>query len=87
MAGWRYINHCVAAQRRITAIHPQPYPIGCILCETWERGQIAVCDACPDVEFCLDRSKRLLFSVNLLNLLSLWTFVYHIIQPNGNWSC
>ena len=25
--GWRDINHCVAAQRRIRAIHPQPYPI------------------------------------------------------------
>jgi hypothetical protein len=25
--GWRDINHCVAAQRRIRAIHVQPYPI------------------------------------------------------------
>jgi len=25
--GWRDINHCVAAQRRIRAIHAQPYPI------------------------------------------------------------
>ncbi len=27
VAGWRDINHCVAAQRQIRAIHPQPYPI------------------------------------------------------------
>jgi hypothetical protein len=27
VAGWRDINHCVAAQRRIRAIHAHPYPI------------------------------------------------------------
>ncbi len=27
VVGWRDINHCVAAQRRIRAIHAQPYPI------------------------------------------------------------
>ena len=27
LSGWRDINHCVAAQRRIRAIHAQPYPI------------------------------------------------------------
>ena len=26
VVGWRDINHCVAAQRQIRAIHPQPYP-------------------------------------------------------------
>ena len=67
VAGWRDINHCVAAQLRIRAIHPQPYPIMRIPCETWERGQIAELVARPDMEFCLDRSKRLLFSVNLLS--------------------
>ena len=34
--------------------------------ETWERGQISVLVARPDVVSCLDHSKRLLFSVNLL---------------------
>jgi hypothetical protein len=27
VAGWRDINHCVAAQLQIRAIHAQPYPI------------------------------------------------------------
>ena len=64
---WHDIHHCVTAQRRIRAIHPQPYPIGRISCKTWERGQIAQLVACPDVMCCLDRSKRLLFSFNLLS--------------------
>ena len=67
VSGWRDINHCVTAQRRIRAIHPQPYPIMRILCETWERGQITELVACPDVVCCLDRLNCLLFSVNLLS--------------------
>ncbi len=27
VAGWSDIDHCVAAQRQIRAIHVQPYPI------------------------------------------------------------
>ena len=27
VTGWQDIYHCVAAQRQIRAIHPQPYPI------------------------------------------------------------
>ena len=27
LTGWQDIHHCVAAQCRIRAIHPQPYPI------------------------------------------------------------
>ncbi len=27
VSGWRDINHCVAEQRQIQAIHDQPYPI------------------------------------------------------------
>ena len=49
VAGWRDINHCVAAQRRIRAIHPQPRPIMGIPCETWELGQIAELVAHPDI--------------------------------------
>ena len=30
VASWHDINHCVAAQRQIRAIHFQPYPIMCI---------------------------------------------------------
>ena len=88
MAGWRDINHCAAAQRRIRAIHPQPYPIMCIPCETWERGQIAELVACPDVVCCLDRSKRLLFSVNLLSRFSLLDIMCISYNPAKlNWSC
>ena len=85
MTGWRYIHHCGAAQRRIRAIHPQPYPIGRILCKTWERGQIAELVACPDVECCLDRLKRLLFSVDLLrrfNLLDIMCISYNPAKLN-----
>ncbi len=67
VADWSDINHCVAAQHQIRAIHHQPYPIGRILCKTWEWGQIAELVACPDVVWCLDRLKRLLFSINLLS--------------------
>ena len=45
---WQDICHCVATQRRIKAIHPQPHPIMHILCETWERGQITELVARPD---------------------------------------
>ena len=41
VAGWRNINHCVAAQLQIRAIHVQTFPIMGIPCETWELGQIA----------------------------------------------
>ena len=68
---WKDIYLCVAAQRRIRVIHPQPYPIGRISCETWESGQIAELVACPDVVCCLDSSKCLLFSVNFLSRFSL----------------
>ena len=47
--GWPDINHCIASQRQIRAIHPQPYPIGRIPCKMWERGQVPVRDARPDV--------------------------------------
>ena len=49
VAGWGDINHCVAAQRPIRAIHVQPYPIMRILCETWELDQIVELVARPDV--------------------------------------
>jgi len=49
VAGWRDINHCVAAQCLIRAIHPQTYPIMRTPCETWELGQIAELVARPDI--------------------------------------
>jgi hypothetical protein len=49
VTGWQDINHCVAAQLQIRAIHEQPYPVGSIPCETWERGQTVAQDACTDI--------------------------------------
>ena len=86
VTGWQDMHHCVAAQHQIRAIHPQPHPIMRIPCETWERGQITELVACPDVDGCLDRSKRVLLGVNLLSSLSLWTSNTgtKIMQCNSN---
>ena len=88
VTGWQDIYHCVAAQRQIRAIHAQPYPIGHILCKTWEQGQIAELVACPDVGICVDHSKCLLFSVNLLSQFSLLDIMCISYNPDElNWSC
>ncbi len=49
VTGWQDIYHCVATQRQIRAIHPQPHPSMRVSCETWELGQIAELVACPDI--------------------------------------
>ena len=88
MTVWQDIYHCITVQRQIRAIHPQPYPIMRISCEMWERGQIAELVAFPDVVCCLDRSKRLLFSDDLLsrfNLLDIMCMSYN--PAKLNWSC
>ena len=67
VAGWRDINHFVTAQCQIRAIHPQPYPIMRIPCETWERGQIAELVAQPDIGSLFRPFETSVVSVNLLS--------------------